>query len=421
MRVWILTGEYPPQQGGVGDYTALLAEHLQALGVTVGVLTARPGAGAAMATPGTDGGANWPVGPGGVPVARCLTTWGPGLWRQVAKAARRADLVHVQYQPAAFGLQGGVHLLPWALGRLGGPPVVTTFHDLRIPYLFPKAGPLRQRAVAALVAGSAAAIFTDPADEARAARLGDPARHYWVPIGPNVLPAPNVGEQRDASRARLGAGPDTVVAAYFGFLNASKGVGDLLLALRRLRAGGQDVRLLLLGGATGGSDPTDREEAEQVERLIGELGLATCVRRSGFLPAETMSAWLLAADLAVLPYVDGVSLRRGSLMACLAHGLPIVSTQPLRPPPLPRRAPPALPGLPPPPQPERVRLVHGESIWLVPARHPLALAAGIGTLASSPALRRRLARGAAAVAAELTWPRIASATLAAYRMALRRW
>ena len=39
-----------------------------------------------------------------------------------------------------------------------------------------------------------------------------------------------------------------------------------------------------------------------------------------------MTANLLAADCAVLPYREGASLRHGSLMAALAHGLPIVST-----------------------------------------------------------------------------------------------
>ena len=41
-----------------------------------------------------------------------------------------------------------------------------------------------------------------------------------------------------------------------------------------------------------------------------------------------LSRVLLAGDVALLPYADGASPRRGSLLACAAHGLPIVSTQP---------------------------------------------------------------------------------------------
>ena len=40
-KVTFLTGEYPPMQGGIGDYTALLARHLQALGVESSILISR--------------------------------------------------------------------------------------------------------------------------------------------------------------------------------------------------------------------------------------------------------------------------------------------------------------------------------------------------------------------------------------------
>ena len=40
---------------------------------------------------------------------------------------------------------------------------------------------------------------------------------------------------------------------------------------------------------------------------------------------------MLAADVALLPYTDGASPRRGSLLACAEHGLPIVSTTPVAP------------------------------------------------------------------------------------------
>ena len=66
----------------------------------------------------------------------------------------RPDVVHIQYQSAAYGCIGAVNFLPWRL-RLARPgPALTTFHDLRLPYLFPKAGPLRWQAVLALARGS---------------------------------------------------------------------------------------------------------------------------------------------------------------------------------------------------------------------------------------------------------------------------
>ena len=45
--------------------------------------------------------------------------------------------MNIQYQTAAYGMSPFIHFLPDALRPI---PVVTTFHDLRFPYLFPKAG-----------------------------------------------------------------------------------------------------------------------------------------------------------------------------------------------------------------------------------------------------------------------------------------
>ena len=64
-------------------------------------------------------------------------------------AIRQAwDVVHIHYQPGAFGLHGAICLLPRFIRRYPTPPaIVTTFHDLQVPYLFPKAGGLRRRIV----------------------------------------------------------------------------------------------------------------------------------------------------------------------------------------------------------------------------------------------------------------------------------
>ena len=86
------------------------------------------------------------------------------------------------------------------------------------------------------------------------------------------------------------------------------------------------ARLMLVGGSAGASDVTDQATARAVEPWLARLGER--VVRSGFLSAEAVSAYLLAGDVALLPYVDGASPRRGSLLACAEHGLPIVSTLP---------------------------------------------------------------------------------------------
>ena len=114
---------------------------------------------------------------------------------------------------------------------------------------------------------------------------------------------------------------------YFGLLNSSKGLDTLLDAFALVTAARPDARLLMLGGRVGASDPTDRQTAAGLEQRLTQLGPR--IVRPGFQSAAEVSAYLQAADVAVLPYVDGASPRRGSLLACAEHGLPIVSTQPV--------------------------------------------------------------------------------------------
>ncbi len=115
--VLMLAGEYPPRPGGVGDYTALLVAHLAAQGVLVTVLTSRDApapAGVGHVAPGgvTPRGA-------GVRVWRWAPHWNWRCARVVlaAVAAARPDVVHVQYQPAAFDLAATACWLPGWLRR----------------------------------------------------------------------------------------------------------------------------------------------------------------------------------------------------------------------------------------------------------------------------------------------------------------
>jgi glycosyltransferase involved in cell wall biosynthesis len=411
--VCLLTGEFPPDAGGVGDYTARFAEALATLGVPVGVLTRRRAGRPLTRRFRRPEAIDAPV----VPVYARIEAWDVGAWRAVLAALRRLGprpVLHIQFQAGAFDLGGAVHLLPLVVrARLPAARVVTTFHDFLIPYLFPKAGPLRPAANRLLARSSHAAIFAEPADLAAA---GPGVRGYLVPIGSNVDADPPPGFDRANVRRLLRADGDTLLIGYFGFLNASKGAGTLLEAVRLLVSCGRRVRLALIGAQVGASDATDRGQAEEVRRAIERLGLADVVSATGHLPAADASAALLACDLLALPYRDGASLRRGTLMAGLAHGLPIVSTLVG---PDAQRA--ALTSARPVGDAGRgqvegyVPLRDGQELLLVPPDDPAALADRIARLADDAELRARLAGNARAVAERIAWPAIARRTLGIYR------
>jgi glycosyltransferase involved in cell wall biosynthesis len=399
MRIGLITGEYPPDQGGVGDFTRELGRALAALGHEIHVLTGELRIANTSTGLSTSGETRGPV-----IVHRNVRGWGWRCWRDIARLddALRFDVLNIQYQAAAYGMHPAINLLPWRLcgvlslskERRGRPPVAVTFHDLKVPYLFPKAGPLRWQVILALARWADGVIVTNREDELRMAdggwRMANLAR---IPIGSNIAPRLPLGYNRDVWRARWGLGTGDLLLGYFGFLNERKGGEDLIETLAALVARDLPAHLLLIGGRVGSSDPTNVAYAEQVDRLIGERGLAARVHRTGFVSPEEVSASLAAVDVCVLPYRDGVSLRHGSLHACLAHGRPIVTTHPAV---------------------EMPELRDGENVLLAPAQDVESLADGAARVWADPALRARLETGAVTLAREFTWERIAERTLALY-------
>lgn len=374
--VLFVTGEYPPDQGGLADYTRLLREALRTRGVGSSLVT-RSGSASAS------------------DVHRSVARWNTRALVQVGRLAPASSIVHLQYQPAAFGLRGEICLLPLYL-RLRRPDArfVTTFHDTRVPYLFPKAGPLRRVAVRVLAAASHAVLAADVND---LRWLGGPSsRHFQVPIGSNLADQAPAGYDPDSfRRERLGAQPGDLVVAYFGFLNSSKGVETLLDAFDTVRRARPDARLMLLGGEAGASDPTDRRTAAAIEGRLAAV--QSVLVRPGYLTNPELSAYLRAADVALLPYADGASLRRGSLLACAAHGLPIITTL----------GPGVTPAL-------------RDAVALGPPGDTTALAETLLEVVSNREWSAALRAGAARLAAETSWEQIADRHLAIYRAILSR-
>jgi glycosyltransferase involved in cell wall biosynthesis len=267
-----------------------------------------------------------------------------------------------------------------------------TFHDLKVPYLIPKAGPLRWEAVKTLAQRADGVIVTNRKDESLITpsdRRLPVSRIARIPIGSNITPHLPGAYDRALWRKHWKLGPDDLLLGYFGFLNERKGGEDLIETLAALIARGLPAHLLFIGGRVGSSDPANLVYAKQVEHLIAERGLEHRVHYTDFVPAEEVSASLEAVDVCVLPYRDGVSLRHGSLHACLAHGRPIVTTQP---------------------SVETPELRDGENVLLAPAEDIAALADSVARLAADAELRARLEKGAVALAAEFTWDHIAART-----------
>ena len=393
MRVLFITGEYPPLQGGIADYTAALRAELHALDVTSEVLTDS----ACASTEPT--------------VHPVVSTWSFPFWSiaQQIISERQIDVVHIQYQTAAFDLNPAINLLPWYLRRRAPrPSIVTTFHDLHEPYLFPKAGPVRRWVTRMLGRHSDSLIFTTQADREKWGAAGDPnipssqkTPTHRIDIGATIAEVPITAERRQALRAECGVAQNAFLVGFFGFVNHTKGLDTLFKAVRLLRDRQIPVQVLIVGGSLGDSDPTNAVYKEHLEHIIRRLDLdmGDILLSTGYLEAADASRALATCDALALPFTDGVSLRRTSLLAALDHGLPVVTTYPKHPTP---------------------ELQESDALLLVPPDDPRALSDALHRLYENPAQGEILSAAARQFARRFSWPRIAEHTLAVYSAACQR-
>jgi glycosyltransferase involved in cell wall biosynthesis len=358
---------YPPQAVtcGVGDYTRRLTTELASQGATVTVLTSK----------GWCGGDASP--PRDVAVLPILDT--PGWWRVMP-----ADVVHVQYAPDLYRARHDITLLPLRARCGSVPPVVMTFHTLLD-------GTLRGRARATWLLATAAGAISANEEVSGMVRRRLPRlanRLAEIPIGSNIAPVAPPPD-REQMLARLALPADALLLVHFGLVYPGKGLETLLAALARVRRRQPRAHLVVIGDTRA----QDRDYRGGLQDQVARLGLQAAVVWTGRMDDADASRVLSVADLFVVPFDDGASLRRGSLMAGLAHGCAVLTTRAAR---------------------GGDDLTNGDPVALAPPRDAGALAERIGALLAAPDERARLARAARKLAERFAWPEIAAMTRRVY-------
>jgi glycosyltransferase involved in cell wall biosynthesis len=373
---------YQPQPVacGVGDYTARLATELARQGEDIEVLCSTAYRGSAD---------------GPVRVIPDVERWTLGVARDTLRRRMRGrDVLHLQYTPVLYGPRAGFRLVT-VLARLRRirVPTVVTFHTLT--------GVSRSSAVwALLLLASAGASIAANMEVEGMVRRRLPAlarRLRTIAIGANVEPGTNglPAADRVAGRSVLGVPPAIPLLVHFGLLYPGKGLETLLDAFALLRRRNPSARLAVVGDTPPEHEPYRRD----LERRAMSQGISDAIVWAGRRSEREVSSILAAADVFVAPYDDGVSSRRGSLLAALAHGLPIVSTRPAV---------------------ETSQFRDGDNIALVPRRDPVALAARLESLLHGADEVAGLRRGAAALAASFAWPTIGAETRRVYAQVMAR-
>jgi glycosyltransferase involved in cell wall biosynthesis len=134
------------------------------------------------------------------------------------------------------------------------------------------------------------------------------ATSFLLPVGSNLPLCPLT---KSEARERLGLSPEALVLGVFGFAHMSKRTDWIAGAARLIHDRFPQTVVLAIG-----------EVGAQLQSACGEVK----VYDHGFLPGPEASLRLQAMDLFLAPFTDGISARRGSVIAAFQHGLPICST-----------------------------------------------------------------------------------------------
>lgn len=330
-RIALIAGTYAPNRCGVAHYTDRLRSALVNQKIETTVLTTFNAA-------------------DGADIEGVVEDWNiSNLWRLVQAVHRaKADILHIQHAAGTYGFDRAIFLLPLLL-RLSGwqSPIVTTIHEYGWWEWQPAIVPAKlmeglktwgqqrgwwDREDGFLLTQSDAIITTNGDAERVICERLPQLKHRLrrIPIGANV----EVAEvDRSSTRRQLlqdcGWAENAEVIVFFGFLHPVKGLETLLPAFKHALTDQPNARLLLIGGVE--SLALQGEAAhhywEKLQKTVAELGLMNQVHLTGYLDAQTASRYLAAADIGVLPFNHGVTLKSGSLLALMAHGLPVIATR----------------------------------------------------------------------------------------------
>ncbi|HET6841838.1 MAG TPA: glycosyltransferase family 4 protein [Candidatus Angelobacter sp.] len=304
----LITCEFPPQIGGVGDYSFVIAKELARSGDEVHVWCGSV-AGDAPECPG-------------VSVHRVMggfslrDLWHAGKLMDEFPGPRR---LFVQWVPHGYGYRAMnifFCLWIWLRARMKHDQVQIMFHEVWLSFGInwkANIAAAAHRVMIALLKRAAEKIWIS-GEAWRKFLPGAAAPIGWLPVPSNITPETSPERIREV-RARCQAGSAQLIGHF--------GIGNLLVenllhaAVPAILRASPSALFLLIG--KGGE-----KLAMEMHRRYPDLSQR--VFFTGVLPSTEISACIAACDLLIQPYADGISTRRTAAMAVLASGRPLLTT-----------------------------------------------------------------------------------------------
>lgn len=317
MRIAIICPDFPPARGGLADHTLGLARWLgRRASVDVYTSRSRDGDGSAAE-----------LAPSSVRIHRLIDRWSmEGISELISSIGQSGfDWAIFQYVPHMYSRWGFNFGLPIAISEIGAAGVrgFLWVHELFLdwsiqPRRLAAAAAQRMMLEACMAASCRVAISTEVWHRRMVRELPSRSRKCLHLPTPSNFEFEVEGYDTPISRSHRSGLERSITLGFFGTLHDSKLVGHLAASLSALSATGWDAKLLCIG-------PDDTAIAHCFNGSAKNL--RGMIESTGYLPPEGVIRRLQEVDLFLLPLLDGLSTRRGSMMAAMALGLPVIGTE----------------------------------------------------------------------------------------------
>jgi glycosyltransferase involved in cell wall biosynthesis len=297
MRLALLSGAFPPQFDGIGDHSWWLSQAFADRGHQVTVFTSFP--------------ADRPEPPN-VQVIPCFDASKSETIPQILSYLKEGgfEWLVVQYNPFCYGRRGFAPGLVSAL-RSSPVPIACIFHETFAVPLWPWQHIVMriwQYPQFVLLSRTGQRHFVSTERWLAQVRRWAKGDSYLLPVGSNL---PLCTLSKSEARQKLGLSRDALIVGAFGFAHGSKRISWISAAAKTIHARFSQTQVLAIG-----------QVGQQLRQVCGEVP----VLDHGLIPGPEVSLRLRAMDLFLAPLSDGISGRRGSVIAAFQHGVPICST-----------------------------------------------------------------------------------------------
>lgn len=267
--ILLVTGSFPPDICGVGDYTKLLADELKKRIPQVLVFY--------------------------------RSDWSLRTLMQYARQIRRSgvQVINIQYPTRGYGHSIVPHLLSLITGSA---KKVVTLHE------FSRASMTGRLSMCLFFLSVDMVVFTTDYERQAACRFAPWMRRksFTIHIGSNI------------PFRCLSSGDRDIDIAYFGHISPTKGLEEFAIAIAKVnRDRSLNIRVI-------GQIPTGYERyGTMICERLKDLGVEVTIDK----PADDVSDLLARVRIALLPFPDGMSLRRGSALAAMGNGVLLLTTE----------------------------------------------------------------------------------------------